>query len=198
MKTVLMRKRYYFDEIPEEYMGLRIIIKPFPIFFSNIDILITDSSSLPLLVEDVVQTRRINEKCRVVVMGEGYKEPLIRSLFPFVEFPDEERPLTFESIITGRNTNKGFIEKRLPKTRYEYEVLNGISYGLSQKEMAAKYGRSERSIRRIQNKLVKKTGLENARQLGIYGFLEDWISLSGKSIEEDKSPSSIKESQMMN
>ena len=62
--------------------------------------------------------------------------------------------------------------------------------------MAAKYGRSERSIRRIQNKLVKKTGLENARQLGIYGFLEDWISLSDKSIEEDKSPSSIQEIQI--
>ena len=49
--------------------------------------------------------------------------------------------------------------------------------GMSQKEIASLLGTSIRTIRRIQNKLLIKTGLDNLKQLGIYSVAENWMSL---------------------
>ena len=49
--------------------------------------------------------------------------------------------------------------------------------GMSQKEIASLLGTSIRTIRRIQNKLLIKTGLDNIKQLGLYSVAENWMSL---------------------
>ena len=59
----------------------------------------------------------------------------------------------------------------------DWDVLDAMSYGMSQKEIASLLGTSIRTIRRIQNKLLIKTGLDNLKQLGIYSVAENWMSL---------------------
>ncbi|MGN1178978.1 MAG: helix-turn-helix transcriptional regulator, partial [Candidatus Ornithospirochaeta sp.] len=97
-------------------------------------------------------------------------------IFPFLEYPETKSKLQFEGIVTGRTTYKRKINKS-ELNRKEGDVLDAMSYGMSQKEIASLLGTSIRTIRRIQNKLLIKTGLDNLKQLGIYSVAENWMSL---------------------
>ena len=177
MKTVLLRKRYMFDDVPEDYRFAKTIIQPFPYFYKDIDILITDSKSFKVLAEDIIQAKKINNQCRVVVIADKTKQPLLSGIFPFLEYPDFEQPLVYEGIVTGRNTYRRTVKRQNLNSK-EGDVLDAMSYGLSQKEIASMLGTSIRTIRRIQERILLKTGLENTKQLGIYSVAENWMSLN--------------------
>ena len=57
-------------------------------------------------------------------------------------------------------------------------MVDAMSDGLRQKERADMRGTSIRTIRRIQERILIKTGLENTKQLGIYSVAENWMSLN--------------------
>lgn len=177
MKTVLLRKRYAFDDVPEDYRFVKTIIEPFPFFYKEIDILVTDSRSLKIMAEDIIQARIINPECRIIVLAEKGKESLVSSLFPNIEFPFSDVPLAFEGIITGRSTYKKSY-KKISLNNKEEDLLEAMSYGMTQKDISQLLGMSQRTIRRTQTKLLQKTGLENIKQLGIYAFAENWLSLN--------------------
>ena len=98
-------------------------------------------------------------------------------IFPFLEYPDFEQPLVYEGIVTGRNTYRRTVKRQNLNSK-EGDVLDAMSYGLSQKEIASMLGTSIRTIRRIQERILLKTGLENTKQLGIYSVAENWMSLN--------------------
>ena len=176
MKTIIMRRRYPFDDMPEEYRFARVFIEPFPVVYSSTDILVTDARSFPVLAEDILTTHTINPECRIVVIAEEEKRKLISSLFPFVEFPMDKGILVFEGIVTGRGTYS-IKQGRNVYSDKEKKLMEAMSYGLEPKEIAKKLGTSERTIRRIQSQLLEKTGLENQKQLGIFAFANKWISI---------------------
>ena len=176
MKTVLLRRRFLFDDVPEDYKFINTIVEPFPYFYKDIDILVTDSRSFKVLAEDVMQAKKINNKCRIVVYADITKQALLSGIFPFLEYPETKSKLQFEGIVTGRTTYKRKINKS-ELNRKEGDVLDAMSYGMSQKEIASLLGTSIRTIRRIQNKLLIKTGLDNLKQLGIYSVAENWMLL---------------------
>ena len=177
MKTVLLRKRYVFDDVPEDYRFAKTIIQPFPYFYKDIDILVTDSKSFKVLADDIMQAKKINSQCRVVVIADKNKQSLLSGIFPFIEYPDLDQPLQFEGIVSGRTTYRRNVVKQSLNSK-EGDVLDAMSYGLSQKEIADMLGTSIRTIRRIQERILIKTGLENTKQLGIYSVAENWMSLN--------------------
>lgn len=177
MKTVLLRKRYVFDDVPEDYRFAKTIIQPFPYFYKDIDILVTDSKSFKVLADDIMQAKKINSQCRVVVIADKNKQSLLSGIFPFIEYPDLVQPLQFEGIVSGRTTYRRNVVKQSLNSK-EGDVLDAMSYGLSQKEIADMLGTSIRTIRRIQERILIKTGLENTKQLGIYSVAENWMSLN--------------------
>ena len=177
MKKVLLRKRYIFDDVPEDYKFIKTIIEPFPYFYKDIDVLVTDSKSFKILAEDIIQAKRINNQCRIVVFADSTKQSLLSGVFPFIEYPDSNFPLQYEGIVTGRSTFKKQIDKKNLSSK-EGDVLDAMSYGMSQKEIASMLGTSVRTIRRIQERILDKTGLENTKQLSIYSVAENWISIS--------------------
>ena len=77
MKTVLLRRRFLFDDVPEDYKFINTIVEPFPYFYKDIDILVTDSRSFKVLAEDVIQAKKINNKCRIVVYADINKQALL-------------------------------------------------------------------------------------------------------------------------
>ena len=60
------------------------------------------------------------------------------------------------------------------------ELRFGLTGGKpkTQKEIASMLGTSIRTIRRIQERILLKTGLENTKQLDIYSVAENWMSLN--------------------
>ena len=177
MKTVLLRKRYVFDDMPEDYRFIKTIVEPFPYFYRDIDVLVTDSKSFKVLAEDIIQAKKINSQCRIVVLAEKSKQSLLSGIFPFVEYPNLDQPLQFEGIVSGRTTYTRIVKKKSLNSK-EGDVLDAMSYGLSQKEIAELLGTSIRTIRRIQERILDKTGLDNTKQLSIYSVAENWISLN--------------------
>ena len=177
MKNVIMRKRYPFDDMPEDYRFAKVFIEPFPVIYSNTDILVTDARSFAVLAEDILTTHTINPDCRIVVISEKEKRPMIASLFPFAEFPLDRGILAFEGIVTGSGTYR-IRNKCNFYSDKEQKIMEAMSYGMELKDIAKKIGTSERTIRRIQNSLLEKTGLENHKQLGIYAFANKWLSIS--------------------
>ena len=169
MKTVLLRKRYVFDDMPEDYRFIKTIVEPFPYFYRDIDVLVTDSKSF--------KAKKINSQCRIVVLAEKSKQSLLSGIFPFVEYPNLDQPLQFEGIVSGRTTYTRIVTKKSLNSK-EGDVLDAMSYGLSQKEIAELLGTSIRTIRRIQERILDKTGLDNTKQLSIYSVAENWISLN--------------------
>ena len=139
--------------------------------------MVTDSKSFKILAEDIIQAKRINNQCRIVVFADSTKQSLLSGVFPFIEYPDSNFPLQYEGIVTGRSTFKKKIDKKNLSSK-EGDVLDAMSYGMSQKEIASMLGTSVRTIRRIQERILDKTGLENTKQLSIYSVAENWISIS--------------------
>ena len=112
-----------------------------------------------------------------MVIADKNKQSLLSGIFPFIEYPDLDQPLQFEGIVSGRTTYRRNVVKQSLNSK-EGDVLDAMSYGLSQKEIADMLGTSIRTIRRIQERILIKTGLENTKQLGIYSVAENWMSLN--------------------
>lgn len=53
----------------------------------------------------------------------------------------------------------------------ERRLLHCLTYGFSTKELCQALEKSERSIRRIKNRLLEKTGLFSSQQLTVYAIL---------------------------
>ena len=76
----------------------------------------------------------------------------------------------------GQNTPKGKIDKSLFTDR-EYEVVVGISQGLSNKEISKKLFISEGTVKNYITSILNKTGLKHRTQIAVYYYTGERIWL---------------------
>ena len=76
----------------------------------------------------------------------------------------------------GQNTPKGKIDKSLFTDR-EYEVIVGISQGLSNKEISKKLFISEGTVKNYITSILNKTGLKHRTQIAVYYYTGERIWL---------------------
>lgn len=74
----------------------------------------------------------------------------------------------------GRSTPKGKIDKSLFTDR-EYEVVVGISQGLSNKEISKKLFISEGTVKNYITSILNKTGLKHRTQIAVYYYTGERI-----------------------
>ena len=74
----------------------------------------------------------------------------------------------------GQNTPKGKIDKSLFTDR-EYEVVVGISQGLSSKEISKKLFISEGTVKNYITSILNKTGLKHRTQIAVYYYTGERI-----------------------
>ena len=74
----------------------------------------------------------------------------------------------------GQNTPKGKIDKSLFTDR-EYEVVVGISQGLSNKEISKKLFISEGTVKNYITSILNKTGLKHRTQIAVYYYTGERI-----------------------
>ena len=76
----------------------------------------------------------------------------------------------------GQSTPKGKIDKSLFTDR-EYEVIVGISQGLSNKEISKKLFISEGTVKNYITSILNKTGLKHRTQIAVYYYTGERIWL---------------------
>ncbi|WP_366559170.1 response regulator transcription factor [Clostridium sp.] len=74
----------------------------------------------------------------------------------------------------GQDTPKGKIDKSLFTDR-EYEVIVGISQGLSNKEISKKLFISEGTVKNYITSILNKTGLKHRTQIAVYYYTGERI-----------------------
>ena len=74
----------------------------------------------------------------------------------------------------GQSTPKGKIDKSLFTDR-EYEVIVGISQGLSNKEISKKLFISEGTVKNYITSILNKTGLKHRTQIAVYYYTGERI-----------------------
>ena len=78
---------------------------------------------------------------------------------------------------------RNLLEKRCMKessmisfTDMESEFLQNLAYGMNMQEVTLSMNITDRSARRLKEKLLKKTGLFSLQQLSIYALVSDKIN----------------------
>ncbi len=105
------------------------------------------------------------ESYTLVIFTENFRIAFIESLFPGAIVVSGERYVSDKE----RNSKSPEFTKR------EELFLKELGYGLSTKELCQKMVMSERSVRRMKEKLLEKTGLFSSQQLGLYSLLSTFL-----------------------
>lgn len=122
---------------------------------------INNREKISEILKEILAVRNANPFSGIYVQAEGKKRELISSIFPFVDFPEISDDLEF---------------RREKLSNKEEMVLGEMQYGMNQREISERLMLTERSVRRIQNKIMKKKGLSSIHQLFIYSILKQFIS----------------------
>ena len=115
---------------------------------------------------------------RIAIITDIYRIRMLDSMFFNVDFilTEDEREIEKEV--------KDILEKRIDEentrityTDLEYVFMQNLAYGLNMQELTHSMKITDRSARRIKEKLLKKTGLFSLQQLSIYALLSDKINI---------------------
>ncbi len=123
----------------------------------------------PTLWDMLAETEAIRESRRGVQLAaivEPFRRLLFEALFPaavILDDGDDVRPDKLLHPFPQR--------KEIRFTEKEKRTLREMQYGLCSKELSVRLGITERSVRRVKEKLMRKTGLVSSEQLMIYALL---------------------------
>lgn len=107
---------------------------------------------------------------KLLAIVEKSRLPLYSALYDKVFFISDEcenLKLEIENLISHGSKKKTVFSF----TDTERKVLRVLSFGASTQDISDELYMTERSIRRIKEKLLKKTGLKNSIQLSLYAFI---------------------------
>ena len=117
-------------------------------------------------------------KATLVAIVEPFRRLLFEAVFPSAVILDDSERI-------GKEDLRCREEKKIRFTEKEKRTLKELPYGLCSKELAARLGVSERSVRRMKERLMRKTGLVSSEQLMIYALVAVEISTRSSSHSAD-------------
>ena len=145
----------------------------------------TDSNAIALVlfhptIWEMMEEERIAAEHGIVLVAvvEEFRHILYEALFPAAFILDDGDVLTPEIL---RNKSR----KEIRFTEKEKRTLQELPYGLCSKELAVRLGVTERSVRRMKESLMRKTGLVSTSQLMIYALFLSRISNHSSSHSVD-------------
>ncbi len=137
----------------------------------------------PTLVDMIEERKACQEKGidpLTVAIVEPFRRLLFEAAFPYACIIDEGDKLN--PVMLSRKNR----EKQIRLTDKEKRTLMELPYGLCCKELALRLGVSERTVRRMKEKLLRKTGLLTTGQLMIYALVSEEINSRSSSRNVDK------------
>ncbi len=137
---------------------------------------------MPLMreIHEEVSLRMMNSgSYRIAVIQNGENSGILKSVFSgldIIDAGDESEVEAGLRRIADGSEDLGCREQ-IHFSVSELQFLRFLSSGMSYKEIAAGMHMSDRSARRIKEKLLRKTGLFSLQQLLIYALFSDNISI---------------------
>lgn len=138
------------------------------------DILVLSRDTIVALAGVITSARKLNPLCRIVVDKGPYQENLLSSLFPFVEFL-RDGEILLSAVYSGDGTYKSGHGARSLSLR-EKKLLEPLSCGMSDKEIAFLLGISRRTVIRTKQRILDKAGLVSSSQLSVFCAVTSWLT----------------------
>lgn len=121
--------------------------------------------SIGEIIEEIRAIEKSGFDIVLAIIAEEYRRAFLEAVFPDANVLDGNN-ITIPMLFNHKNRRK------IRFTDEEKRILHELAYGLSGKELSLRLGMSERSVRRMKEKLMRKTGLLSSGQLMLYALLE--------------------------
>lgn len=142
---------YKVDELAEFFVCIKPKIKEFKEIIENLMV--------------------VNKNIKVVVFVPMTCFYMLKSLFPNCFLYTEEKLSNLREILEELNNIENYdTYEPIEFTVKEEMFLSELAYGLSNKELCSQLMMSDRSVRRLKEKLLSKTGLSSTQQLALYAL----------------------------
>ena len=175
MKEILSRSYHpYLSEAGKEY---RVRILPGEGIIGSPSVIVLPYPTLGDIIIEKLAEREKGVEPMIVAIAEPFRRLLIEAAFPDVIVIDS----TEEASAFRRAVEAGPRKRKIRFTEMEKRILRELPFGLCGKEIAQRLGVSERSVRRMKERLMQKTGLVSTGQLMIYALLSADISTRSSS-----------------
>lgn len=125
----------------------------------------------PSIIEIKAELKNIEHNhfiCRIIAIVPETHMILLNTLFEDIILICDKKLKQIEDIISNHNTKTE--ARKISFTLQEEMFLKEIAFGLNNKEIAYELTLSDRSVRRIKEKLLSKTGLSSTQQLTLYAI----------------------------
>ena len=175
MKEILSRSYHpYLSEAGKEY---RVRILPGDGIIGSPSVIVLPYPTLGDIIIEKLAEREKGVDPMIVAIAEPFRRLLIEAAFPDVIVIDSTGDASaFRSAVEA-----GPRKRKIRFTEMEKRILRELPFGLCGKEIAQRLGVSERSVRRMKERLMQKTGLVSSGQLMIYALLSADISTRSSS-----------------
>ena len=165
-KIIGIRK---FEEVIKIYINDYIIKKyEYPIIPDECEYLLLFKPSLIEIKSELQNIERHKCNCIIVAIVPETHMLLLKNLYREVIVINECKLNEIENIL--RNHSNSYEKEKISFSYKEELFLREVAYGLNNKEIAYELMLSDRSVRRIKEKLLSKTGLSNTQQLMLYAI----------------------------
>ena len=171
MKRIVVRRwNTVFPELCEANPGYSVTLLPPCVFIGRADALILEKPSIGEIISESTAAAERDAETDVIVFAEPYRKAMLEALFPSVTVADaadmnDAGKLLPYFIQGGKRCDEIVFSER------EERFLRELPYGLSNGELSLRLGMSERSVRRMKEKLLARTGLLSSGQLMLYAAL---------------------------
>ena len=128
------------------------------------------SPSIVDISSELAAISQAERAVRLVVIVEEGEAFLVSTLFPDATVLIRTSRTLRDDIIRGLSGRRAMKDKAPLLTDPEKRLLHMLSFGVSNKELARRLERSERTVRRIKESLYEKTGLVSSEQLMLYSL----------------------------
>ena len=151
-----------------EDKGYPIQVLPKGAYFGHPAAIVLSDPSLDEIREEAEAIMYYSMGTRLIVITHSRHCYLIGKLFPGIAvIPDDSSDIC--TLIEKAIRHGRAHDDAPPKlTETELKLLHELGYGMSNKELSERMGRSERTIRRIKESIFLKTGLISSEQLLLY------------------------------
>lgn len=117
--------------------------------------------------------KKVNQKCRFIVIADNTCKAVFNAFMPELIFIDSKSSFDKKLLLNEccqRIHDYDF-------SSLEFDFIAKLSLGLNLQEIADSLGLTERSVRRVKEKLLKKTNLFSLQQLLIFSTMIEIINI---------------------
>ena len=161
-----MRKIIIREKIEECFEGFEFMHLDYPELSREASMVLLNNPSYTEIRNELCNIKEKMLEIPLAVFVPDAHKYQIKTLFDNVFVLDELSSESLERVISVEYE----IGKPVTFSQREEMFLKEIAYGLSNKELSDQLSISDRSVRRMKEKLLSKTGLANSQQLILYAI----------------------------